>query len=88
MFVCLFMKKCKFFLCIPLPASCGIPFQVLPDYQEGAEQVSQHISVFKYVNLWLPLMALTICNFSVKRKPAKQSKNCRTMFVCKVEDYM
>jgi len=21
------------------PASCGIPFQVLPDYQEGAEQV-------------------------------------------------
>ena len=23
-------------LCV---ASCGIPFQVLPDYQEGAEQV-------------------------------------------------
>ncbi len=22
-------------------ASCGIPFQVLPDYQEGAEQVRQ-----------------------------------------------
>ena len=54
MFVCLFVclwKNVKFFLYILLPASCGIPFQVLPDYQEGAEQVSQHISVFKYVSL-------------------------------------
>lgn len=27
-------------VCIFFIASCGIPFQVLPDYQEGAEQVS------------------------------------------------
>ena len=26
-------------------ASCGIPFQVLPDYQEGAEQVGWTIRV-------------------------------------------
>ena len=32
------------FLVILFPASCGIPFQVLPDYQEGAEQVSWHVS--------------------------------------------
>ena len=28
-----------FFVCDFFSASCGIPFQVLPDYQEGAEQV-------------------------------------------------
>ena len=27
------------FFSISSAASCGIPFQVLPDYQEGAEQV-------------------------------------------------
>ena len=41
---------------ILFPASCGIPFQVLPDYQEGAEQVSQHF-VLKYVfSLWVLVM--------------------------------
>ena len=28
-----------FLFVIFFSASCGIPFQVLPDYQEGAEQV-------------------------------------------------
>ena len=47
---CLFLLYLvnKYFAHILFPASCGIPFQVLPDYQEGAEQVSQHF-LLKYV---------------------------------------
>lgn len=33
-------------VCIFFIASCGIPFQVLPDYQEGAEQVSKRKTLF------------------------------------------
>ena len=69
---CLFLLYLvnKFFPHILFPASCGIPFQVLPDYQEGAEQVSQHF-LLKYVIMFVGAcrvsnqtnkMALTICN--------------------------
>ena len=38
------MIHCHSFTFVPL-ASCGIPFQVLPDYQEGAEQVRYNVTI-------------------------------------------
>ena len=60
----------KFFPSIFFPASCGIHFQVLPDYQEGAEQVSRNF-LLKYIITFVGAchvsnqsskMALTVCS--------------------------